>query len=74
MARHSRPLRLPFRRAAHQLHNRQTFELGLSPGNQIPLAVTLVLCILTCTTDRTNALNGLSAFPAVRGLFHSYIS
>jgi len=34
-------------------------ELGLSPVNQILLATTLVLCILTCTTGRTNVLNGL---------------
>src|SRR5262249_32705040 len=34
-------------------------ELGLSPVNQILLAVTLILSILTCTTGRTNVLNGL---------------
>ena len=34
-------------------------ELGLSPVNQIMLAVTLIVCILTCTTGRTNVLNGL---------------
>ncbi len=34
-------------------------ELGLTPVNQILLSVTLVVCILTCATGRTNVLNGL---------------
>jgi Ca2+:H+ antiporter len=34
-------------------------ELGLSPVNQILLAVTLAVCGLTCTTGRTNVLHGL---------------
>jgi Ca2+:H+ antiporter len=34
-------------------------ELGLTPMNQILLFVTLVVCILTCTTGRTNVLNGM---------------
>lgn len=33
--------------------------LGLAPVNQIMLCVTLILCVLTCTTGRTNVLNGL---------------
>lgn len=37
----------------------RSVELGLSPVNQIMLAVTLIVCILTCTTGRTNVLNGL---------------
>jgi Ca2+:H+ antiporter len=34
-------------------------ELGLTPVNQILLIVTLIVCILTCATGRTNVLNGL---------------
>jgi Ca2+:H+ antiporter len=34
-------------------------ELGLTPVNQILLFVTLMVCILTCTTGRTNVLNGM---------------
>lgn len=34
-------------------------DLGLSPANQILLVVTLIVCMLTCTTGRTNVLNGL---------------
>jgi Ca2+:H+ antiporter len=34
-------------------------ELGLSPVNQILLAVTLFVSSLTCVTGRTNVLNGL---------------
>lgn len=34
-------------------------ELGLSPVNQILLTVTLIVCILTCATGRTNVLNGM---------------
>ncbi len=34
-------------------------ELGLTPVNQILLAVTLIVSILTCATGRTNVLNGL---------------
>jgi Ca2+:H+ antiporter len=44
-------------------------ELGLSPVNQILLAVTLVLCILTCTTGRTNVLNGLVHLVLFAGYF-----
>ena len=44
-------------------------ELGLSPVNQIRLAVTLVLCILTCTTGRTNVLNGLVHLVLFAGYF-----
>jgi len=34
-------------------------ELGLTPVNQILLVITLIVCILTCATGRTNVLNGL---------------
>ena len=34
-------------------------ELGLTPVNQILLSVTLIVCILTCATGRTNVLNGM---------------
>jgi Ca2+:H+ antiporter len=34
-------------------------ELGLTPVNQILLCATLIVSILTCTTGRTNVLNGL---------------
>ena len=43
--------------------------LGLSPVNQILLAVTLVLCILTCATGRTNVLNGLIHLLLFMGYF-----
>jgi Ca2+:H+ antiporter len=32
--------------------------LGLSPANQVLLATTLLLSVVTCTTGRTNVLNG----------------
>ena len=44
-------------------------ELGLTPVNQILLAVTLVLCILTCTTGRTNVLKGLVHLVLFAGYF-----
>ena len=36
----------------------QSIELGLSPVNQILLAVTLAVSTLTCVSGRTNVLNG----------------
>jgi Ca2+:H+ antiporter len=36
----------------------KTIQLGLSPVNQILLAVTLAVSTLTCITGRTNVLNG----------------
>jgi len=37
--------------------------------NQVLLAVTLVLCVLTCTTGRTNVLNGLIHLLLFMGYF-----
>ena len=36
----------------------KSIQLGLSPSNQILLAVTLAVSTLTCITGRTNVLNG----------------
>ena len=36
----------------------KSLQLGLSPVNQILLAITLVVSTLTCVTGRTNVLNG----------------
>jgi Ca2+:H+ antiporter len=36
----------------------KSIELGLSPVNQVLLAVTLAVSTLTCVTGRTNVLNG----------------
>jgi Ca2+:H+ antiporter len=32
--------------------------LGLTPANQVLLVTTLLLSVVTCTTGRTNVLNG----------------
>ena len=36
----------------------KSFQLGLSPVNQVLLAVTLTVSTLTCVTGSTNVLNG----------------
>jgi Ca2+:H+ antiporter len=45
--------------SAISLFTGRRVELGLAPVNQILLATTLIVSILTCATGRTNVMNGL---------------